>query len=107
MTLSIIYLCFIVELSKDIFIPDYHESNVEFDSDYKKINMMQWIIHAIFSVMIIVLSLSLMFKLKVRYGDFYAKNCCYLWAIFTWQALSMLIMTTIEIIRLYDDALID
>ena len=57
---------------------------------------MQWILSTIFTVMIILMSLSLMIKLRVRFYDFYREYGCFLWAVFTIQAISMITKTTIE-----------
>ena len=69
--------------------------------------MTQWIISAIYTVMIILLSLSLMYKLRTRFYDFYAEYGCFLWAVFTIQAISLLIETAIKILCFYDDAMYD
>ena len=106
-TLISVYIYFVVKISKDIFNPNAYESAIDFYSDYDKTRTMQWVISAIFSVMIIVLSLSIMYKLKVRFPDFYAEFGCYFWTVFTIQILSMLTMTTIEILRMYNEAVIE
>ena len=63
----------------------------EYLSDGKQTHMMHWIIGMIFTVMIIFISVSIMCKLRIRFDDFYADYGCFLWVIFTIQALSMLL----------------
>ena len=91
LTLSFVYLYFAVRISKDCSIDDWSERNIEFTSDYNKTRTIQWVISAIFSVIIILLSLSLMYQLNFRFYDFYAEYGCFLWAVFFIQAFSMLI----------------
>ena len=92
--LSSTYLYFVVKLIKGEFTHEYHE----FYIDLRKTRKMQWILSSIFTAMIILMSLSLMIKLKVRFYDFYREYGCFLWAIFTIQAISMIIKTTIEVL---------
>ena len=68
---------------------------------------MEWIISTIFTTMIILMSLSLMCKLRVRFYDFYTEYGCILWTFFTIQALSMSMKTTIEALLNYSDAVND
>ena len=68
---------------------------------------MQWILSTIFTTMIILMSLSLMIKLRVRFYDFYREYGCFLWAIFTVQAVSMIIKTTIEALIIENDTAYD
>ena len=68
---------------------------------------MQWIISTIFTVMIILMSLSLMIKLRVRFYDFYREYGCFLWAVFALQAISMIIKSTIEALLEENDAVHD
>ena len=57
--LTTIYLYYTIKLNKDSLNDDdpYHE---EFYTDIRKTSVMQWIISAIFTVMIILMSMSLM-----------------------------------------------
>ena len=103
MALSSIYIYYAVRLSHD----SSTDSENEYYTDLEKTGTIQWIISAIFTVMMILMSLSLMFKLRIRFFDFYTEYGCFLWSVFTIQALSLLIMTTIKILLLYNDAVID
>ena len=107
LTLGIVYVYYAVALGLDIFNPDPRESAKDFYADYNATRKMQWIISAIFSGAIIVLSVALMIKLKVRFDDFYAEYGCFLWTVFSVQALSMIIQTTVEVLRIYDEAVIE
>ena len=89
--LSAVYFYFAYKLTKDCFIDDPYESGKAFYKDYNKTRTMQWIISAIFSVMMILMGLSLILKVKHRYEDFYADYKCYLWTVSTIQALAMVI----------------
>ena len=106
-TLGIVYVYYAVALGLDIFNPSPRESAIDFYADYNATRKMQWILSAIFSGAIIVLSVALMIKLKVRFDDFYAEYGCFLWAVFSVQALSMIIQTTVEVLRIYDEAVIE
>ena len=53
--------------------------------------------------MIIFISLTLMLKLRLRFQDFYADYGSYLWAVFSVQALSMIIKTTLEALLVYNN----
>ena len=86
--LTSIYLYFAVKLTKDVTTPVFNKH--VFYSDLKT-KEMQWIISAIFTVMIILMSVSLMCKLRLRFEDFYKEYGCFLWLIFNIQALSMTI----------------
>ena len=88
--LTTIYLYYTIRLIKDEFIDD-DPTFIEFFTDIRKTSTMQWIINAIFTVMIILMSVSLMCKLRIRFEDFYAEYGCFLWVVFTLQALSMII----------------
>ena len=68
---------------------------------------MQWIISTIFTVMIILMSLSLMIKLRVRFIDFYKEYGCFLWVVFAIQAISMIIKSTTEALLEENDAAFD
>ena len=103
--LSFIYVYYTAMLSKDVFI-DCHPHCIEYSADLRKTSTMQWIISAIFTLMIIFMSVSLMIKLRIRFYDFYVEYGCFLWVVFTIQALSMIVQTTIEVLLIYDDAII-
>ena len=105
--LSAIYIYFAVMIPKDVFEPDPRASAIDFYSDYNNYRTVQCIFSTIFSVMIILMSLLVMCKLRIRFDDFYAEYGCLLWAVFTIQALSMLIQATTEFLRMYDQAVID
>ena len=100
--LSIAYIYYAVNITEDIFIADPYESGMEFYVDYNKTLKMQWIVSTIFSGVIVLLSLSLLIKLRVRFDDFYAEYGCFLWTIFTIQALSMIFQATVRILRIYN-----
>ena len=73
-----------------LIIADFNNDNAYFP-DLKKTREMQWIISAIFTVMIILMSVSVMFKLRLRFEDFYKEYGCFLWIVFSIQASSMII----------------
>ena len=89
--LSAVYFYFAYRIAKDCFIDDPKESADEFYKDYNRTRVMQWVMSAIFSVMMIMLSLLMILSVKHRYEDFYAEYGCFLWAVSTIQALSMVI----------------
>ena len=95
-----IYIYFAVRIAKDTFNYD----DEEIHSDYNKIYMLQWIFSTTFSVMIILISLSVICKIRLRFNDLWSEYGCYLWTVFTVQALSMLIQTTIQVLLIYDYA---
>ena len=68
---------------------------------------MIWIIGTTFTVIIISISVSLMCMLRIRFYDFYAEYGCFLWVIFTTQALSIIIKTTFEGLLFYSDVMIN
>ena len=65
---------------------------------------MQLIINAIFAVVIILISVSLMCQLRIRFYDFYAEYGKFLWSVFIIQAFVLIISTIIEVLNMYNDA---
>ena len=86
--LTPMYLYYAIRLSKDAYDTVSFD---QYDADRRKTRTIQWIISAIFTVMVILMSVSLMCKLRIRFEDFYAEYGCFLWVFFTIQALSMII----------------
>ena len=58
--------------------------------------MLRWINSALFTVGQIFMSVLMMCKLRKEFDDFYAEYGCFLRTVVTIQAISLLILTTIE-----------
>ena len=63
---------------------------------------MQWIRGAIFTVVLVFMSLLMMCKLRIRFNDFYTEYGCFLWTVVIIQAISLLFKTTTDILLFYD-----
>ena len=66
--------------------------------------MLQSISSAIFTAVLVFMSLLLMSKLRKRFEKFYVEYGCYLWTIVIIQAISLLISTTSDILFTYNGA---
>ena len=62
--------------------------------------MLRWTCSAVFTVVLVCMSLLMMCKLRIRFSDFYADYGCFLWAVVIIQALSLLFWATTD--ALYD-----
>ena len=104
--MNFIYIYYAVRTTKDVS----NLSNVNLDklsTDFFKSQTVQWVNNIIFTVVITVMSLLIMYKLRIHFADFYAEYGCYLRTVFIVQVLSLLTKTTIECLLFLNDAMMD